>query len=330
MFHHFHNEKHLKTQGAISEDDFEKILNHIGRERILSPLEWLERLKENKLKPEDLCLTFDDGLLSQIDIALPVLEHYGLKAFWFVYSGVFSASMAGQAGGEGAGNLEIYRFFRTKYFKNIDDFYSLFFERFSESGMAAPVNPALAAPLGGASLAQFGREKEGIQELRKAFPFYSENDARFRFLRDRVLGKENYEKLIDAILKERGASKAEIAENLWMSDKDLKKLSDNGHLIGLHSYSHPTALAELSFQEQTDEYRKNYSHLKKVSGKKPVAMSHPCNSYNEDTLKILKELGVYCGFLSNMVSKPTVKNPPAGSNLEIPREDHANIMRVLI
>ena len=131
MFHHFHNEKHLKTQGSISAEDLEKILDYVGRERILSPLEWLERLAENKLSSEDICLTFDDGLLSQIDVALPVLEHYGLKALWFVYSGVFEGQLE---------NLEIYRFFRTKYFENIDDFYNLFFQKVSESGMAGMAN----------------------------------------------------------------------------------------------------------------------------------------------------------------------------------------------
>src|SRR3989338_1136201 len=306
MFHHFHNEKHLKTQGSISAEDLEKILNYIGRERILSPLEWLERLAENKLSPEDICLTFDDGLLSQIDVALPVLEHYGLKALWFVYSGVFEGQLE---------NLEIYRFFRTKYFENIDDFYNLFFQKVSESGMAGMANSAL--------------EEKGIRELRKNFSFYSENDARFRFLRDRTLGRKNYEKLMDSILEEYGADKSELAKNLWMSNQDLKQLSDNGHLIGLHSYSHPTTLADLSYQEQFEEYQKNYSHLKPVCGKDSVAMSHPCNSYNEDTLKILRELGIYCGFISNMVSKPLTENQLAIGNLEIPREDHANLLRVL-
>lgn len=306
MFHHFHNEKHLKTQGSISADDFRKILNHIGLERILSPVEWLERLAENKLKPEDLCLTFDDGLLSQKDIALPILENYGLKAFWFVYSGVFEGKLE---------NLEIYRLFRAKYFENIDDFYKIFFERFAKFKMAVP--------------ADLTSEKKGIQELRGDFPFYSENDARFRFLRDRVLGKENYEKLMDSILEEAGAIKGELAKDLWMSDKNLKQLSNAGHLVGLHSYSHPTAMADLSYSEQFDEYSKNFLHLERICGKKPIAISYPCNSYNQETLKILRELGIYCGFLSNMVSKTIGENKIAVGNLEIPREDHANLLRVI-
>jgi len=306
MFHHFHNDKHPKTQGSISAEDFKKILNYIGVERILSPAEWLERLVENKLKPEDICLTFDDGLLSQFEVALPVLELFKLKAFWFVYSGVFEGKLE---------NLEIYRLFRTKYFENIDDFYQLFFRKVLELDLAGAANPEL--------------EEKAIEELQTHFPFYSVNDARFRFIRDRVLGKENYERLMDSILAEYGVNKSDLAKNLWTSDQDLKLLNDNGHLIGLHSYSHPTALADLSYQEQFEEYHKNYLHLKRACGKNPIAMSHPANSYNEDTLKILREFGIYCGFLSNMVSKPLAGNRLAANNLEISREDHANLIRVL-
>lgn len=305
MFHHFHDGKHIPSQGSISSDDLKKLLEHIGIERFLSPDEWLEKLAKKELKNEDLCLTFDDGLLSQADVALPVLEHYKLKAFWFVYSGVFEGKL---------GNLEIYRFFRTKYFKNIDDFYNLFFERFAKLEVTAPANPDL--------------EKEGVRELRRTFPFYSENDAKFRFLRDQVLGKENYENLTDSILEEYGADKSEIAKNLWMSDKDLRQLNNSGHLIGLHSYSHSTALADLSFQEQFEEYQKNYSHLEEVCGKKPVAMAHPCNSYSNDTLAILKQLGIGCGFRSNMFPKQDGGRPNV-NDLEIAREDHANIIGVL-
>lgn len=44
------------------------------------PLVSAEKFLEH---PEGMCLTFDDGFASQLD-CLPVLERYGLKAFWFI------------------------------------------------------------------------------------------------------------------------------------------------------------------------------------------------------------------------------------------------------
>ena len=37
-----------------------------------------------------------------------------------------------------------------------------------------------------------------------------------------------------------------IIKNLWMSNEDLVNLSNNGHIIGLHSHSHPTNFSNKS------------------------------------------------------------------------------------
>ena len=117
MFHHFYNEKTIRGQGAISADELKKIIDFYGS-RILSAEHWLEKAKENKLTDSDICLTFDDNLLCQYEIALPILEEYSLTAFWFVYSSVLDG---------GIENLELFRKFRTKYFSTIDDFYNSFY-----------------------------------------------------------------------------------------------------------------------------------------------------------------------------------------------------------
>src|SRR2546426_12241772 len=79
MFHHFHGGSHAGSQGSISLNDFERILALVDVDRILTPSAWLEKLDANRLGPHDLCLTFDDALLCQFEIALPVLEKYRLK-----------------------------------------------------------------------------------------------------------------------------------------------------------------------------------------------------------------------------------------------------------
>ena len=53
-------------------------------------------------------------------------------------------------------------------------------------------------------------------------------------------------------------------------------------------------------------------------------MSHPCGSYNSDTLKILKKMNVEIGFRQIMLDKRA--NP---TQLEICRQDHSNIMRLM-
>ena len=83
MFHHFHDgKKHLKGQGSITKDEFYKILNFIGIKNILNADIFFEKSKNNKLKDNEVCITFDDSVKCQIDIALPVLEDLKIKSFF--------------------------------------------------------------------------------------------------------------------------------------------------------------------------------------------------------------------------------------------------------
>ena len=80
MFHHFHDNKiHKGGQGSINQDDFYKLINFVGRKNILDADEFFKRFKDNKLTEKNLCLTFDDGIKSQFDVALPVLEDLKMK-----------------------------------------------------------------------------------------------------------------------------------------------------------------------------------------------------------------------------------------------------------
>ena len=305
MFHHFHGTQYLRVQGSISQKEFERILQCVGIERIITPAEWLEKLDANELNPHEVCLTFDDGLLCQFEIALSVLERYGLRAFWFVYSSVFEGHVE---------KMEIYRAFRSTFFKNIEEFYAVFFRKVFNS----PWSTAAWAAL----------DQTEIRLLRNQFPFYSVNDVKFRLIRDRVLARETYEGIMDEIMAQYGAEAFELSRTLWMSDTHLKYLAVAGHVIGLHSYSHPTTIAALAYEKQLEEYTRNYAHVKRVCGRDPVAVAHPCNSYNDDTIRVLNELGVRCGFRADML-----RSEEAGKvddhRLEMRREDHTNIVRML-
>ncbi len=305
MFHHFHNDQLPRSQGSISAQDFEELLEFVGIERILSPNEWLRRLQLGRLGETDLCLSFDDALVSQMEVALPVLEHHKLTAFWFVYSGVFEGVPS---------RLECYRAFRCQYFSDIEIFYREFFDRVQQSPFHAKANHALA--------------KADIALVQRRYPVYSVNDVRFRILRDEALPSAVYEQLMDEMIAAHGASIESLAKNLWMTNAHLQHLQKHGHVLGLHSYSHPTTMATLPVASQQEEYERNIVHLERISGMRSVAMAHPTNSYSDTTLDILRGLGIACGFRANMF--PKVAGEPLSKNaLELAREDHSNIMRLI-
>ena len=89
-----------------------------------------------------------------------------------------------------------------------------------------------------------------------------------------------------------------------MNSKDLNKLSKLGHEIGLHSNSHPTRLEDLSKIHQLTEYNTNKKILKSFVKKIDIiSMSHPCGSYNQNTINILKNMKIQVGFRSDLKNK---------------------------
>ena len=279
MFHHFHGPGYPPDkQGSLSGKDFEKLLLKIGIKNILDPKTWLRLLSKNLLKNEDRCLTFDDGLRCQYDIALPILNKYGLKAFWFVYSAPFEGKSS---------YLEQFRRFRTHYHKNINEYYNKFFSKVAKYKKNTHYSKSFL---------------EFKKNLQKKYPFYSKNDIKYRFIRDYLLSPEEYAKIVLCLIKMRGISIKKLQKKLWLNEKHLKKLKKSGHIIGLHSYNHPTNLAALPFNEQKTQYAKNLKHLSRVCGRIST-VAHPCGSYTKETLKILKSLNIKYGFVSTIKEK---------------------------
>ena len=151
---------------------------------------------------------------------------------------------------------------------------------------------------------------------------YSNNDKWYRYLRDQVLGIENYKSLMLDMIERESFDIQDASSLLWMKEENLNELHKEGHLIGLHSYSHPTQISKLIAAEQQDQYRRNMEHLEGLLGKGSIySMSHPCGDYNADTLGLLTDMGIRIGFRSSLSVKE-IKSP-----LEVPRDDHANIFK---
>lgn len=300
MFHHFHIEgERPPAQGSITTSDLRNIIDYVGREHILPAWDWQDKAINHALGEEDLCLTFDDALKSQIELALPVLEEYDLTAFWFIYSSVFLDHKE---------RFEIYKCFYNQQFVDFDSFYRIFKNSVMDSDMAESC-------------------RSGLKDFRTSnylndFGFYSDTEREYRFVRDHILGPEYFGLIMDQLMQKNGVDPEGLSEELWMNNDDLVGLSGAGHVVGLHSFSHPTDLKSMSIDEQEKEYKSNKEHIREVTGEDTLAMSHPCNSYSEDTLRLLNNMGIKVGFRSNRMKGEH-------SNLEYPREDHINIMAEL-
>jgi peptidoglycan/xylan/chitin deacetylase (PgdA/CDA1 family) len=300
MFHHFHSSAHSVRPGSLSGEDFGEMLDYLDtRFSIVSPDEFRENLMRETPREEEVVLTFDDALLSQIDVALPLLESRGIQAVFAVYSSVFSGQ---------PDPLEIFAAFRQEGFSSFEAFWNAFLE------LSSKISPKSVAKLG------LLYPPDHLAD----FPFYSTQERQFRFMRDSVLGPAIYAEVMWGLIDAHDDFNLQAVINqLWMSVADLKALISAGHSIGLHSHSHPTRMDSLSPEEQRAEYQKNYDWIENTLGVRSLFVAHPCGSYSSDTIRILGELGVEVGFRSSL--SPGFSN----SRLEIPREDHSNIFRMM-
>lgn len=292
MFHHFVDGRHPLIQGALTGDQFEAVIKRIGPDRILRPEAWIERSKAGTLRADDVCLTFDDALLSQADVAAPILRAYDLKAFFFVYTSVCEGEIE---------LFEVIRYFRNTEFPSPHDFYDAFYEAACSMELGEKVNAARA---GEAALSHLS-----------AYKFYTAQDRIFRYVRDRVLDRDQYYEICTELMRGMGYDVRETARRIWLDDNAIKALDAEGHMIGLHSSSHPTNLGQWPRPDQEKEYGRNRDYLVNLLAKKPLSVAYPSGCYNDDTLDIMREFGIDVGFLSDAGGN--------GSILEQPRLDHS-------
>lgn len=299
IFHHFWDDRHLKVPGAITAEELDDLLAIWDGHGLISPQEWLHEFVRHGRMPKAGCITFDDALLCQYDLALPVLKSRGLEAFWFVYS----APLMGEFS-----SLEIYRHFRTRRYPVFEDFLRDFLETAREAGHGALVDEA--------------EKSFAASNYYKEYPTYSDSERLFRYVRDVAMRQALYESVMDRLLEKQNFSRASLGGEVWLADSHLVELHGAGHMIGLHSYSHPVRMEHFTHDEQLEEYRRNKTHIEQVTGVLSNVMAHPSNSYNGTTLEVLSELGVVAGFRANDIM------PDAGA-LELPRVDHSELMPVL-
>jgi len=296
MFHHFHGGAHVPSQGSISADEFARLLDYVSAgERLVGADEFHERAVSGTLGDDRVCITFDDSLLCQFEVAWPVMRDRGLTGFFFVHSGAFVGP---------PDLLEVYRHFRTTQFGGIDEFYDRFVER--ARAAHAEVGPAI--------------DRFDPSNYLMDYSFYSDRDRLFRHLRDDVLGAERYDAVMAAMMAERGYRPESVRDLLYMREQHLVELRDAGNHIGLHSHSHPLSMGTLAPERQREEYLDNMRFIESVLGERPRSMSHPMGRYSSHSLAALVDIGVQVGFRDNP------GDAGGGTLLELPREDHTSVM----
>ena len=113
MFHRFVDPEGKATgQGALAAELLNDYILTCGASNFVDETD-LQLMSETGTLPPKILLTFDDGLLSQFQTAKPVLDKFGIKAFWFVYTKTFRDDFD---------ISEITNYVAARYFSSFDHF----------------------------------------------------------------------------------------------------------------------------------------------------------------------------------------------------------------
>ena len=292
MVHGIHkdNQKPL-SQGSISVRNFEKIIIKL-KNRILNADEWINRSKKNNLNKNDLCITLDDNLRSQVKYGIPILKKYNIKAFFFVYTSVYEKKNY---------EFEVFRYFYNLKYSSFENFFNDFFNFLINSNYKNKINKI---------------NKNKIDNYLNKYKFYSRADRHFRYLRDELFNSLEFKKICNRFMKKKkfNYKSNKIFNKIWITKKEIKKISEKSHHVGLHSYAHNKNIFKMKYSNQMYQYKKNYNDIKKITGIFPESASYPFNSHNKDSKTILKKLSINHVFLARY-------KIPARNNFEINRYD---------
>ncbi len=119
------------------------------------------------------------------------------------------------------------------------------------------------------------------EDLKAVRPSFTKSDPKVCYLTFDDGPSENTEKILD-ILKENDI-KATFFIIGWCIDgrEDiLKRIADEGHTIGIHTYSHDYEEIYSSVDAYVDDFAKAYDRIYEVTGIKPWLFRYPGGSYN--------------------------------------------------
>lgn len=221
-------------------------------DRVRPARQWLALASANLLT-DDIAVTIDDGLREAMDVFLSVLEGRGLSAFLNPYT----QPLVGVPH-----SLEANRAARNRY--GVDDFYARWRE------LMEMRYGRISAPWG--YLADYG--------------YLTADDRDFRFWRNAMADPQEYE----TVMRDLGSEPLPLSH--WLSASDIRSLRDAGHVVGLHSHTHPTTMAHLTREQQETEWATARYVLENILGEPVTTAAWPCGQVTDHGIAWMKASGI--------------------------------------
>lgn len=302
MYHRITNPVCDPWQLAVTPEYFESHIHIIKKKyRVVSLAELTEQVQQQKIKPNTVAITFDDGFADNVHIAYPILNQFQLPASFYITTDL------------------------------VDTHDVFWWDQLQTIFLETPHLPAVFKGVIGNELIELQTGNDGIltnemksqiKNWRAEQPFINERIKCYYEIWSRLRGfPDDQKKSVLTILAAWASLSLTATDaNRVVNVKELQVLaSDSLMEVGCHTCSHP-ALAEHKEATQRQELERSKVQLKKWIGKSVTGLAYPHGSYNQTTLSVAHDLR-----FKYAVTTAGIAARKSTTALEIPRVQVTNL-----
>lgn len=273
----------FREQIAFMKSNF----NIVTMEHVLEAISAKENLPEKAL-----LLTFDDGYADNYNVAMPILEEYGVQGSFFIPGKTFTTHQL----------LDVNKIHHVLASANI---YNLLEDLKKEMDYYR------------------GQEFQyaPTEELFAKYAVASRFDIKETVFVKQMLQTVLPEKLRNIIssklfAKYVGITEEQLAYELYMSEEQIRTMKRHGMFIGIHGYDHYW-LGNLPVEQMENDISLALDALDEFVDRKQWVMNYPYGNYNKDVLAYISKQGACLGLTTEVRLADIDKDNP----LELPRLD---------
>lgn len=273
----------FREQIAFMKSNF----NIVTMEQVLEAISTKEKLPEKAL-----LLTFDDGYADNYNVAMPILEEYGVQGSFFIPGKTFTTHQLLDV------NKIHYVLASANIYNLVEDLKKEMDYYRGQEFQYAPTEELFAKY----AVASRFDIKETVfvkQMLQTVLPEKLRN----------IISSKLFAKYV-------GVTEEQLAYELYMSEEQIRTMKRHGMFIGIHGYDHYW-LGNLSVDQMENDISLALDALDEFVDKKQWVMNYPYGNYNKDVLAYISKQGACLGLTTEVRLADIDKDNP----LELPRLD---------
>lgn len=273
----------FREQIAFMKSNF----NIVTMEQVLEAISTKEKLPEKAL-----LLTFDDGYADNYNVAMPILEEYGVQGSFFIPGKTFTTHQLLDV------NKIHYVLASANIYNLVEDLKKEMDYYRGQEFQYAPTEE-LCAKYAVASRFDIKETVFVKQMLQTVLPEKLRN----------IISSKLFAKYV-------GVTEEQLAYELYMSEEQIRTMKRHGMFIGIHGYDHYW-LGNLPVEQMKNDISLALDALDEFVDRKQWVMNYPYGNYNKDVLAYIGKQGACLGLTTEVRLADIDKDNP----LELPRLD---------